>query len=137
MKCNKNKLRLNEIALAIQGFYFLVKFSLVLIYRLKVYREKSASILLRKNMFIFSFEKHVPSQVFKRFPVESLETTPSNFLSKFFWDLLSPIINCWGSIFTIYLTWGVISLVCVVSVFFFLSFFFFFSLFIGVFLDGH
>ena len=84
MKYKKNKLRLNEIASAIQGFYFLVKFGLVLIYRLKVYREKYSSILLRKNMLNFSFEKHVPSQVFKGFSVENLETTPSNFISKFF-----------------------------------------------------
>ena len=47
---------------------------------LKVYREKSSSILLRKNCSIhylhFSFEKHVPSQVWKDFSVENLETTP-------------------------------------------------------------
>ena len=37
----------------------------------------------------FSFEKHVPSQVFKGFSVENLETTPSNFISKFFfWDII-------------------------------------------------
>ena len=89
MKYKKNKLRLNEIASAIQGFYFLVKFGLVLIYRLKVYRKKYSSILLRKNMLNFSFEKHVPSQVFKGFSVENLETTPSNFISKFFfWDII-------------------------------------------------
>ena len=75
---------LNKIASAIQGFYFLFKFVLVLICRLKVYRRKSSSILFGKNMFNFSFEKHVPSQVFKGFSVENLETTPSNFISKFF-----------------------------------------------------
>ena len=66
-----------------QGFYFFVKFGLVLIYILKVYRKKSSSILLRKNMFnslcsnmFIAFEKHVPSQVLKDFFVENLETTP-------------------------------------------------------------
>ena len=54
MKYKKNKLRLTEIASAIQCFYFLVKFGLVLIYKLKVYRKKYSSILLRKNMFNFS-----------------------------------------------------------------------------------
>ena len=45
-----------------QGFYFLVKFRFVLIYILKVYREKSSSILLRKNIhyLYFLFEKHLP-----------------------------------------------------------------------------
>ena len=33
-----------------QGFYFLVKAGLVIIYILKVCRKKSFSILLRKNM---------------------------------------------------------------------------------------
>ena len=49
MKYKKNKLRLNEIASAMQGFYFLVKFGLVLIYILMNYRKKSSSILLRKK----------------------------------------------------------------------------------------
>ena len=49
MKYKKNKLRLNDIASAMQGFYFLVKFGLVLIYILKNYRKKSSSILLRKK----------------------------------------------------------------------------------------
>ena len=34
-----------------QGFYFLVKSDLVLIYILKVCRKKSFSILQRKNMY--------------------------------------------------------------------------------------
>ena len=84
MKHKKNKLRLIKTASAIQGFYSLVKFGLVLIYRLKVYRKKYSSFLLRKNMFNFSFEKYVPSQVFKGFSMENLETTTNNFLSKFF-----------------------------------------------------
>ena len=107
MKYKKNKLRLNEIASAIQGFYVSVKFGLVLIYRLEDYRKKYSSIFLRKNMFNFCFEKHVPSQVFIGFSVDNLETTPSNFLSKFVSE-------------TLYLT-----LVCVVSVFFFFLLFFF------------
>ena len=127
MKYKKNKLRLNETASAIQGFYFLVKFGLVLLYVLKVYRKKFSSILLRKNMFnsvlAFSFEKHISSQDFKDFSVENLKTTPSNFLNFFSEIYLSPIINYSGSIFTLYLTWGVFSLVCVVSIFF--SFFHF------------
>ena len=112
MKCQKNKLMLNEITSTIQGFYFLVKFSLVLIYIPKVYRKKSSLILLRINFFNFSFEKHAP--------------TLSTFFSETY---LSQIVNYWGSIFTLRLTWGAFSLVCVVSVFFFfLSFFFLFSL---------
>ena len=63
-----------------QGFYFFVKFGLVLIYVLKVCRKKSPSILLRKNMFnsllAFCFWKHVPSHVLQDFSVENLETTP-------------------------------------------------------------
>ena len=90
------------------------------------------------SLLAFFFEKHLPSQVFKDFSVESLETTPSNFLSKFFSEIyLSPVINYWGSIFTLHLTWGAFSLVCVVSVyiyiFFYLSSFFLFFLFLLVF----
>ena len=63
-----------------QGIYIFVKFGLVLIYILKVYRRKSSSILLRKNMFnsllAFCFWKALPSQVLKDFPVENLEITP-------------------------------------------------------------
>ena len=50
MKYKKNILRLNEIASAMQGFYFLVKFYLVLIDILKAYFKRSSSILLRKNI---------------------------------------------------------------------------------------
>ena len=88
MKYKKNKLRLNEIASAIQGFYFLVKFGLVLIHRLKVYRKKSSSILfdfLLNSMYLLKF--------FIDFSVENLETPPSNFLSKCFSEIyLSPIL---------------------------------------------
>ena len=60
-----------------QGFYFFVKFGLVLIYILKVYRKKSSSIVQCSIHYLhFSFEKHVPSQVLKDFSVENLETTP-------------------------------------------------------------
>ena len=96
MKYNKNKLRLNEIASAIQDFYFLVKFGLALIYISKVCRKNPLRFYWEKICSIhylhFSFEKHVPSQVFKGFSVENLETTPSNFLSKFFsWDIISNV----------------------------------------------
>ena len=94
-----------------QGFSFLVKFGLVLIYIF--------------HYLHFSFEKHVPSQVLKDFSIENLETTPSIFCSKFSSEIyLSRIINYWGSIFTLYLTWGAFSLVFVLSVFFFLSYLF-------------
>ena len=117
--------------------YVLVKFGLVLVYILKVYCKKSSSILLTKNMFnsilVFFSEKHVPSQVLKDFSVENLETIPNTFLSKFSSKIfLSPIINYWGGIFTLYLMWGTL----VLSVFF--SFFLsFFRFSIGVFLNRH
>ena len=104
-----------------QGFYFLIKFGVVLIYILKVQRKKSFSILLRKNIFnsllhfFFFFFWKAFSKCFK-FSKISL-------LKKDFY--LSLIINYWSSVFTLYLTRGAFSLVCVVSVFlFFLSFFF-------------
>ena len=110
-----------------QGFYFLVEYGLVLIciYVLKVYLKKSCSILLRKKCSIhylhFSFEKYAPSQVLKDFSVENVKTIPNTFLSKFSSEIyLSRIINYWGSVLhTSYLTWGALSLVCVLSVFFF------------------
>ena len=97
MKYKKKKLRLNEITSAIQCFYFLVKFGLVLIYILNVYRkgplqfywEKTCSI----HYFHFSFEKHVPSQVFKDFPVENLETTPINFHVKLFSEIYLGLVK--------------------------------------------
>ena len=108
---------------------------MVLIY----WSKNSSSILLKKNCSIhylhFAFEKHVPSQVLKDFSVENLGTTPCTFVSKFSSEIyLSPIINCWGSIFTLYLTWWAFSLICVLSVFsFFLSFFLLFFLSLLVF----
>ena len=63
-----------------QGFYFFVKFGLVLIYILKAYPIKSSSILSRKNMFNsllpFFFWKAYTFQVLKDFSVENLGTTP-------------------------------------------------------------
>ena len=59
-----------------QGFYFFLKFGLVLIYILKVYRKKSSSIVQCSIHYLhFSFEKHVPSQVVKDLSVKNLETT--------------------------------------------------------------
>ena len=115
-----------------QGFYFFVKFGLVLICILKVYHKKSSSILLRKNMFnsitcIFFKKKHVNSQVLKDFSVENLEGTSSTFLSKFSSEIYLSLINYCSSIFTPYLSCGAFSLICFYPcLFFFLSFFFFF-----------
>ena len=77
----------------------------------------------------------IPIQLLKDFSVENLKTTSSTFLTKFSSEIyLSRFIDYCGSIFTLYLTWGAFSLVCVLSVFFF-SFFLssFFSLFLSVF----
>ena len=110
MKYQKNKLKLNEM----QGFYFLVKFGLVLIYILKVYRKKSSSILLRKNMFnsllAFCFWKACTFSSFERF----LCWKSRNYSQIY----LSGIINYWGSILTLCITWGAFSFVCVLPVFF-------------------
>ena len=101
-----------------QGFYFFVKFGLVLIYILKVYRKKSSSILLRKNMFnsllAFCFWKACTFSSFERF----LCWKSRNYSQIY----LSGIINYWGSILTLYITWGAFSLVFS----FFLSCFFLF-----------
>ena len=60
-----------------QGFYLFVKFGLVFIHILKVYRRKPSSFVQYSIHFLhFSFEKHAPSQVLKDFSVENLETTP-------------------------------------------------------------
>ena len=95
---------------------------------LRFYWEKICSI----HYSHFSVEKHVPFQVLKDFSVESQEANPSTFLSKLSSEIyLSQIINYWGSIFTLYLTWGAFTVVCVLSVFF--SFFVLFFLFLSVF----
>ena len=117
------KTRLNDIVPVMQALTFFVKFDLVLIYILKVYRRKSSSILLRKNMFnsllAFCFWKACTFSSFERF----LCWKSRNYSQIY----LSGIINYWGSILTLYITWGAFSLVCVLSVFFsfFLSFLFF------------
>ena len=129
MKYKKNKLRFkNEIGLVIQGFYSLVKFSLVLISISKFYRKKCSSMLLRKicsiHYFYLPFEKLVSCEVLKDLYVENLETTPSTFCSKFSSEIyLSRIINYWDSIFLLYLTWGAFSLVLFYPYYFFFSFF--------------
>ena len=116
-----------------QGFYFFVKFGSVLIYTL-IYLLYLTCIFIKNPLRfywekIFYWEKH--ERFLKNFSVENLETTPSTFLSKFYFENhLSRIINYWSSIFTLYLTWGEFSLVCFLFVFFFScflsSFFFFF-----------
>ena len=127
------KTRLNDIVLVMQGFYIFAKFGLVLIYILKVYRKKSSSILLRKNMFnsllAFCFWKACTFSSFERFLCWKFRNYSQIYLSG--------IINYWDSILTLYITWGVFSLVCVLSAFFpfFLSCFFSFS--IDIFLDRH
>ena len=113
-----------------QGFYFFVKFGLVLIYILKVYRKKSSSILLRKNMFnsllAFFFWKACTFSSFERF----LCWKSTNYSHIY----LSRIINYWDSILTLFIMWRAFSLVCFLSVFFFflsfsLLFFFFYRYF--------
>ena len=102
--------------------YFLFKFDLFLISILKVYRKKPLRIYWEKacriHYLYISLKTRVPSQVFKDFCVENLELTANTFLSKFPSEIyLSRIINYWASIFTLYLTYAVISWVCVLSVF--------------------
>ena len=76
------------------------------------------------SLLASSLEKHVLSQVLKNCNVENLETTPSTFLSRFSSEVyVSRIINYWGSIFTLYLTWGAFSLAYVLSIFFFYRYF--------------
>ena len=113
-----------------QGFHIFWKFGLVLIYILKVYRRKSSSILSRKNMFnsllAFYFWKAYTFSSFERF----LCWKSRNYSQIY----LSGIINYWGSMLTLYITWEAFSLVCVLSVFFsffhsFLFFFFFYRYF--------
>ena len=91
--------------------------------QLKIYRKKSSSILLRKNMFnsllAFCLWKACTFSCFERF----ICWKSTNFSQIY----LSGIINYWGSILTLYITWGTFSLVCVLSVFF--SFFVFPSFF--------
>ena len=60
---------------------------------------------------------------FERFLCWKSRNHSQHFSVDFFSRNLSRIINYWGSIFTLYLTWGAFRLVFVLSVFFF-SFFF-------------
>ena len=122
-----------------QGFYFLVKSGLP-IYILKVYRKKSFSILLRKNMFnsllAFFFWKTCTFSSFKGFLCWKSRNYSQHFLSKFSSEIyLFRIINYWRSIFTLYLTWRAFSLVWVLSVFFSIFVSSFFSFSIGIFLE--
>ena len=64
---------------------------------------------------------------FERFLCWKSRNHSQHFSVDFFSRNLSRIINYWGSIFTLYLTWGAFRLVFVLSVFFF--FFFLFLLF--------
>ena len=89
-----------------QSFYFFVKFGLVLIYiLLKVYRRKSSSILLRKNMFnsllAFCFWKACTFSSFERFLCWKSRNYSQIYLSR--------IINYWDSILTLYIKWGAFS----------------------------
>ena len=116
-----------------QGFYFLAKFGLIIFYILKVYRKKSSSIYWEKICsiyYLYFSSVFLFLQVLKDSSLENVATAPSIFHSKFSSGIhLSWVINYWGSIFTLYLTWGGFSLVCVLFVFFsfFLSFFFLFQ----------
>ena len=96
-----------------QGFYFFVKFGLVLIYISKVYRKKS-SIFLRKNMFnsllAFFFWKACTFSSFERFLCWKSRNYSQIYLSR--------IINYWDSILTLYITWGAFSFVCFLSFFY-------------------
>ena len=107
-----------------QGFYFFVKFGLVLIYMLKIYRKKIlfhfiekkhvqfiTCILLLKSMYLLSFERFLCWKF-------------GNYSQIY----LSGIIKYCDSILTLYIMWGAFSSVCALSVFFsfFLSCFFFF-----------
>ena len=75
----------------------------------------------------FSFEKHGLSEVLKDFSVENLKITPSTFLSRFSCKIyLSQIIKYWDNNFTLYLTWGVFSLLFALSLFIYLFILFFF-----------
>ena len=83
-----------------------------------------------------SFEKHVPFNIFpsfERFVCWKCSNYSQHYsLEISFAICLTWVINYWDSIFTFYLTWGVFSLVCVLSVFFFFLFSFLF-LFLSVF----
>ena len=106
-----------------QGVYFLVKLGLVLIYILKLYRKKSCSILLRKNMFnsllAFFFWKACTFSSIERFLCWKSRNYSQIYLSR--------IINYWDSIYHyIKREKRSVWLVFYPYFYFFLSFFFFF-----------
>ena len=108
MKYKKNKLRLNEVASAMYGFYFLVKFCLVLIYILKVYFKRSSSILLRKKNFnsllAFFFWKACTFSIFERFLCWKSRNYFQYFsLEIFLWDLFMSSYELLGYYFYIIL----------------------------------
>ena len=111
-----------------QGFYFLVKFGLFLIYIFKFYRKKTTSILLRKDMFnsllAFFFWKVCTFSSFERFLCWKSRNYSHIYLSR--------IINYCDSILTLYITWGAFSLVCasVFFTYFFRHFIFFYWYFL-------
>ena len=86
-----------------------------------------------KNIFnsliAFSFWKAFTFTSFERFLCWRSKLLPALFSRNF---LKSWIVNYWGSIFTLYLAWGAFSLVCVLSVYFFLLSFFYFFPFLSV-----
>ena len=115
-----------------QGFYFFVKFGLVLLYIWKVKNPLSQKILFDCSMFnsllSFFFWKACTFSSFERF----LCWKSTNYSHIY----LSRIINYWDSILTLFIMWRAFSLVCLLPVFFsFFLFLFFFSFFIGIFLD--
>ena len=83
---------------------------------LRFYWEKVCSI----HYFHFSFEKHAPFSSSEIFFLLKIQKLPQIYISS--------IINYWGGILILYMTWRTFSLVCVLSIFFslFISFFFFF-----------
>ena len=114
--------------------YFLANFGFVLINTLKPYRKKFSLILLRKIMFnsllALFFWKACTFSNFEIYPCWKSRNYSHSFLSKSCSEIyLSQIISYWIRFFTLYLTWGAFSFVCVLSVlfFFFLLFFFFFD----------
>ena len=98
-----------------------VKFGLVLIFILKVYRKISCLIFLRKNIFNSLLE----ICFWKACTFSSSERFFCCKSRNYFQIHLSGIMNYWGSILTLYIRWGAFSLVCVLSVFFSFLFFFF------------
>ena len=112
------------MVLVTQGFYLFVKFGLVLIYILKIYRIKSSSILLRKNMFhlllAFCFWKACT------FCFESFLNWNSRNYSQIY---LSGIINYWGNFSIIHNVRSVHFGLCSIRISFFLSFFLLFFFF--------